>query len=585
MSQETELIKERLNVVEIVGDYVQLKQVGRHFKGLCPFHQEKTPSFIVSPDKGIWHCFGCQAGGDIFSFIQQSEGLDFPAALTMLAERAGVAVKAGVPARYDPRARQFELHGLAARFYHELLMNQPVGRKAKEYLHGRGVHDETMELFAIGYAPQQWNSVQLFLQSKGFSDREMIDSGLVGKSPRGKLYDRFRGRIMFPIHDLQGRVVAFGGRITPWHATGEEGKYINSPETAIYSKRRVVYNLHRAKHSLHQQPCVVVEGYMDVAMLVQAGVDNVVASSGTAFTSEHVALLQRYTSTLHFAFDADAAGVKAAQAATREASMAGLRVATVLFPSGKDPADVVQENPDRVRAYLDSPTSLVKVLLQRLQETKEGLDREQVLENIVPLVQQTANTVQQGEMIQAIAATLHVPEAAVVARVTKSVPPAPLSSAPLKEPGAAEQDVLLSADQLLLGLVILDSQVRQAVWPQWEEAFFATEQTRALWQALVEQQSQAHFLTSGADGIIDAVPESVRPLAEGLRHVTEEYIAHISTTRLVEAKILVRSLKKHVASRRLRVLRDRLADLSGEERAAALREFQTILKELSTTLS
>lgn len=585
MSAETEAIKERINLAEVVGEYVQLKQMGHHFKGLCPFHQEKTPSFVVSPEKGIWHCFGCQKGGDVFSFVQEIEGLDFLAALKMLAERAGVTLaETGNQARYDPRARQFEIHELAARFYHELLINQAVGKKAKQYLAGRGVEEKTMVAFEIGYAPQQWDSLQKFLQKKSFSDREMIDAGLVGKSPRGKLYDRFRGRIMFPIYDIQGRVVAFGGRIVPWHATGEEGKYINSPETAIYSKRKVVYNLQRAKKSLHQQPCVVVEGYMDVVMLVQSGVDNVVASSGTAFSAEQIALLQRYTHALHFAFDADAAGVKAAQAATREALLSGVRVATVLFPSGKDPADVAQEGPERVRDYLATPRPLVEVLLRRLQEGQAGVEREEMLDAIIPLVQQTTNAVQQGEMIQTIAATLHIPESAVVTRVAEQVA-TPSVAAVGSTPAGGESEILISSEQLLLGLALVDPAARQFVAEHWSSDLFQQEDIRALWEALGGLHVQPAFLTQEVGELIDCLPENMRPLSEALRQVTTEYVTRLSTSPLSEAVILVRSLKKQDASRRLRTLRDSLTVLSGEERVAALREFQTILKELSITAS
>lgn len=580
MSQDTETIKERLDLAEIVGEYVQLKRVGGHFKGLCPFHQEKTPSFIVSPSKGIWHCFGCQRGGDHFSFIQEVEGLDFPGALKMLAERAGVTLQTQAPTRHDPRTRQFELLALAARFYHELLMNQAVGRGAKQYLRERGVKDETLTVFMIGYAPQQWDGVQQFLQTKGFADRELLDSGLVGRSQKGTLFDRFRGRIMFPIYDLQSRVVAFGGRITPWHATGEEGKYINSPETAIYSKRRVVYNLQRAKKSLHQRPGIVVEGYMDVVMMVQAGVENVVASSGTALTAEQIALLRRYTNILHFAFDGDAAGIGAAEAATREATKAGLRVGTILFPAGSDPADVTRSNPETLRQYLEKPTSLAQVLLRHLQETEGGAEREQVLTRIMPLVKQTTNAVQQGEMIQDIAATLHVPEAIVTAQVAaaSAEPVNPAEGPELSN----DEAVAVRPENLLLGLVILEPSVRAAAAAEWQESYFAAEPARAVWQAMRERAGERDFMTQSADDFIRALPEQVQAVAEALRRVAEEHAAHISNTPDAEARALLGNLKAASGAARLRTLRDRISQLSGGERQDALREFQAALKELST---
>jgi DNA primase len=296
MSQEVELIKERLNIADIVGEYVTLKRSGSYFKGLCPFHQEKTPSFIVSPDKGIWHCFGaCAEGGDVFSFVQKTEGLDFPAALKLLAERAGVKLseRRGAAARRNEskRERLFSLLELASRFYTEILLNQKAGTRAKEYLEKRGMAAATMRAFGVGYAPKSWDTLQNYLRKKGFSPQEMTAAGMAGTNAQGKLFDRFRGRIMFPITDVHGRVVAFGGRIVPWHETGEEGKYVNSPETELYSKRRTVYNLTRAKQHLKRQPCLVAEGYMDVIMMAQAGVEVVVGTCCTVLTDEIVSQL------------------------------------------------------------------------------------------------------------------------------------------------------------------------------------------------------------------------------------------------------------------------------------------------------
>ena len=276
MAGETDLVKERLDLADVIGEYVPLKRTGAHFKGLCPFHQEKTPSFIVSPEKGIWHCFGCGKGGDVFVFIQEIEGVAFPEALKQLAERAGVPIRRTSFAQgkesQSKKQRLFEVLGLAAKFYHAVLMQHEAGRRAQAYLAERGVREETMREFELGYAPMRWDTVQKFLQKKGFSVEEMIQAGLVGAGQGGKFYDRFRGRIMFPVTDVQGRIVAFGGRIVPWHATGEEGKYINSPETALYEKRKTVYNLSRAKAVLRGGGAgIVVEGYMDVVMLAQGG--------------------------------------------------------------------------------------------------------------------------------------------------------------------------------------------------------------------------------------------------------------------------------------------------------------------------
>ena len=366
MSTETEQIKERIDISDVVGEYVKLKRAGQSLKGLCPFHSEKTPSFIVTPSRGSWHCFGCNEGGDVFTFIQKIEGIEFPAALKMLAERAGITLpeRKGKMQADSRRQRLFDLLEAASHFYQEILMNLKAGTRAKEYLLDRGVFEHTMKEFGIGYAPHSWDALHTWLVKKGYSDDEIVASGLSGRKDQGGTFDRFRGRIMFPIRDVQGRVVAFGGRIVPWHETGNEGKYVNSPETALYEKRRVVYNLSRAKKVLRAtKHCIVVEGYMDVVMMVQAGVENVVATSGTAFTSDHVETLKRFTDTLHFAFDGDAAGWKATIAATQSALASGVHVETILLPDGVDPADLAKESSEKLQEALGSTRPLVDVLI------------------------------------------------------------------------------------------------------------------------------------------------------------------------------------------------------------------------------
>lgn len=579
MSQDTELIKERLDLAEVVGEYVQLKRNGRNFKGLCPFHQEKTPSFIVSPDKGIWHCFGCQSGGDVFSFIQEVEKIDFPTALKMLADRAGVEIKQGQAPQHDRRVRQFELLGMAARFYHELLTNQSVGKKSLIYLKDRGVQKKTIKEFEIGYAPQRWDSLQQFLQAREFSDREMIESGLVGKSERGKLYDRFRGRIMFPIYDLQGRVVAFGGRIVPWHVTGNEGKYINSPETNIYRKRQVVYNLQRAKKSLAHQPCIVVEGYMDVVMLVQAGVDNVVASSGTAFTSEQVQQIKRYTDTLHFAFDADSAGMNAAEHATQEAMTAGMRVGCLLFPEGTDPADMVRDNLSNVKSFLEKTMSITELMLQRLKQAGQE-DREKVLERILPFVQQVSNLVYQGEMIVQIAEILHIPESLVVDRL------ASLKRQPTLRQSEDDEEndlgIQLGPEHLLLGVLLVERQGRQKWWDKLKADLFVDHEAETFFDWWVNEAVKDEvILEGGADEIISRVPEELLSYAEGVRGMAEEHLAYAGVEAVRELKSLMVTVQVLYLKRQLKELQQQLDDPDLTDRQAALQNFRKTLVELS----
>lgn len=587
MSAETELIKERLDIAELVGEYVQLKQAGRHFKGLCPFHNEKTPSFVVSPDKGIYHCFGCGEGGDIFAFIQRVESIEFPDALRQLAERAGVTLPDTYSSTTDPRQRLFDMMALAAKFHHELLVGQKVGTKAQAYLAERGVRPETIIEFQLGYAPRQWDTAATYLRSKGYTDAELVASGLVNVNQQGKAYDRFRARIMFPINDVRGRVIAFGGRIVPWYATGNEGKYINSPETSIYSKRQVVYNLQRAKQTLRKhEPCLVVEGYLDVVMVHQAGHHNVVASSGTAFTVEQVTLLKRYTSTLHFAFDADTAGVAAAEAATQTSVQAGMRVATVVFPAGQDPADVAQDS-QQLAACLATPRPLVNLLLDRLQTT-DTLDRDQVLGRLLPLVKSVTNVVHQGEMVQQIASALHVPESLIVARLATAVVSPTVSVADTSPENPPAAGIEQSAQYILLGLLISEPDTRSYLWPVLRADTFSNDTAGQLFMALQQlAKDQPLFMQATADQVLMWLPKEQLTFAEALRSVAAEHISRLDehkqgvTGIQHEAMRMWQGILTTALTAKLTTLQQQLANTSITDQAPILREFQITMEELS----
>lgn len=471
MSLETEQIKERINIADVIGEHVKLKQAGQSMKGLCPFHAEKTPSFIVTPRRGSWHCFGCSEGGDVFSFVQKIEGIDFPTALKLLADRAGVKLPERRPQAESRRQRLFDLLDSTARFYHEILMNQKAGSRAKEYVASRGITEKTMEEFMIGYGLHAWDTLSNWLSAKGYAVEEMVAAGVVGKSEAGKLFDRFRGRVIFPVLDLQGRVVAFGGRIVPWHETGNEGKYVNSPETALYEKRRVVYNLSRAKKSLRGgQACIVVEGYMDVVMLVQAGIEHVVATSGTALTEDHVEILKRFTNTLHFAFDGDSAGWKATISATQSALANGMNVDTIILPDKKDPADIAKEHPETVQEVMKQTRPLMEVLVERIG-SGSGQERQQALDALIPLLRLVKNPIVQGGMVEQVARLLRTPEGQIITlvgqgEVVSYTPPA--SQAPLEN----TMEKGLSAEYQLLGMLLAYPELREGAFARIGDGFF-----------------------------------------------------------------------------------------------------------------
>ncbi len=351
---DTQRIKDRIDVVDLVGEYVQLSPAGTRHKGCCPFHNERTPSFMVSRERQSWHCFGCNKGGDIFSFIQEVEGMEFVEALKFLAQKAGIELETKASdINQNQKNRLTDIMRDAGYFYHNFLMQMEASKEAQAYLVGRGVSPETIIAWQIGFVPEQWELLTKYLLKKGHGIDDLITSGLTiqkdganMRSGRG-YYDRFRGRIMFPIHNLHGNIVGFTGRLLE-EKEGAGGKYVNTPQMPLYDKSRVIFGLSKAKQSIRQEGlAVVVEGQMDVISSHQAGIENVVASSGTALTEVHIGVLSRYTNTIAMAFDADEAGMKAAERGIDLAMEAGMQVKIISIPdgAGKDPDDCIRKDP------------------------------------------------------------------------------------------------------------------------------------------------------------------------------------------------------------------------------------------------
>ncbi|MDA1169140.1 MAG: DNA primase [bacterium] len=552
MSLETEKIKERINIADVIGEHVKLKAAGQSLKGLCPFHAEKTPSFIVTPRKASWHCFGCSLGGDVFSFVQQIEGIDFPAALKLLADRAGVKLPDRRPENESHRQRLFRLLASTAQLYHEILMNQKAGERAKQYMLERGVQEKTMQEFSIGYSPHAWDTVSTWLRKKGYTNEEMISAGVVGTSGAGKLFDRFRGRIIFPVLDLQARVIAFGGRIVPWHETGNEGKYVNSPETALYEKRRTVYNLSRAKKVLRGgNACVVVEGYMDVVMLVQSGVENVVATSGTALTEEHVELLKRFTNTLHFAFDGDSAGWKATINATQSALSTGMSVDTIVLPEGKDPADIAKESPQRIQEVLGHTKPLMEVLVSRIGAGTSS-EKEQALAALVPLLRLVKNPIMQGTMVEHLARLLRTPEAQIISLIGQNET--------VFTPPAFPEQLGLPAEHQLLGLLLAYPQLQAAYLASVREEFFVDQIAREVYNEMKRTDTSHGDIQEKYRSFCIALQSRVE---EGIKTSSFSPEQEIQTIiRLLERRLIVSQMKElQLQPRKFQVALEKLAKI------------------------
>lgn len=351
---DTQQIKDKIDVVELIGEYVQLKPAGVNHKGLCPFHREKSPSFMVTRERQGWHCFGCGKGGDIFTFVQEIEGMEFVEALRFLAQRAGIELTGRVrnEVEMNEKNRIKNINAKAVYFFHNVLTQMDVAKDARSYLEKRGLTTDTIEEWQVGFVPDQWDLLTKYLLSKGCAIEDIVASGLTIKkdnagagSGRG-YYDRFRGRIMFPIWDVQGDVVGFTGRILV-ETEMSGGKYVNTPQTPVFDKSRIVFALNKSRQAIKQAGySVLVEGQMDVIACHQAGIHNVVASSGTALTEEQVKMLERYAKTIRMAFDADEAGQNAAKRGIDIALEAGLEVKIIQIPegAGKDPDECIKKD-------------------------------------------------------------------------------------------------------------------------------------------------------------------------------------------------------------------------------------------------
>lgn len=383
-----EEVRQRADIVAIIGEVVPLQRAGKDYRALCPFHEERTPSFYVVPSKGFYTCFGCGASGDVFSFVRQKLGLDFTEAVRHVAERSGIDLRAldARGQREDPHRVLYEVNAFARDFYRRQLWEERAGEGARRYLEGRGIARETAERFALGYAPAEWRALRDAALRHGIDEALLLQVGLLKESERAQEpYDRFRDRVIFPIEDASGRVVAFGGRVI---GPVEEGvpKYLNSPEGPIYHKGSVLYGLSWAKVAIRREGAVlVVEGYMDLVSLAARGIENVVATLGTALTEEHARLLARYSSRAFLLYDSDAAGLRATFRAADVLLAAGVHPSVVTLPPDEDPDSLVRRGgADALRRHLADAVDVVDRKLQILEErgafgtiegTRDALDR------------------------------------------------------------------------------------------------------------------------------------------------------------------------------------------------------------------
>jgi len=451
MSSSVDQIKSKIDIVSLVSSYIKLEKAGGNFKGRCPFHNEKTPSFFVSPDRGSYYCFGCHVKGDIFTFVQEFEGLDFIGSLKVLAEKAGVELDQYSSTDKTEKNRLHEVLEMATIFFQNNLKgNSP----AETYLVDRGITDETVKNWRLGFSSLEWRDLFSYLSQKGVSEKNMLAVGLIKKKEgSASYYDVFRGRIMFPINDSSGRVVGFSGRIL---VTEENSpKYLNSPETTLFNKSEILFGLDKAKNSIKiKDYSILVEGQMDLIMLHQIGISNTVASSGTALTENQLKKLQRLSNRIIMAYDGDEAGFSASRRSSQIALSLGMDLKVATIQGGKDPADLAKDDPAFLKEVLKTSKHIIDFYVDGLIEkgfTGRNLGQE-VEKNVLPYVSMLASSIEQAHFIKSISQKMFIKEDALWDELKRATRDGPKKDDPVREMIPVQQRVN-QIEKKILGII------------------------------------------------------------------------------------------------------------------------------------
>lgn len=556
MNSPVQKIKERLSIEEVVSSYIKLEKAGVNWKAKCPFHSEKTASFFVSPARGSYYCFGCSAGGDIFTFVQGFEGLDFRGALKLLAGRAGVELpEYSSPAAREKASERERLERAmeeAAKFFEE---NLAKNSKALEYLKARGLNENTIKNFRLGYAELDWRTLHSHLLNKGFKEEEMEKAGLVKKTDKAvpgngqSFYDRFRSRIMFPISDSSGRVIAFSGRIFP--EDEKSAKYLNSPETLLFSKSSVLYGIDRAKDSIRKNNfSILVEGQMDLILSHQAGFRNTVASSGTALSEaedlrgdgvSNLGLVRRLSNNIVLSYDADEAGLRAAVRAGKIALSFGMDVKVAPLPQGVDPADLIsREGADAWRKTIKNSKHLVeflldKVLLESAEPRKAGRS---IKEKVLPLIASLESEIEKAHFLKLVSDRSGISLQALEVDL-KKIAIAVVSG--VQESELAEESKMFRKDHIrkrLLGIAFWQAGLPEPrVDPKEIFDKFALITGEKAEELMEKEKERKEDLIFEAEAFYQEEIELEKDVSELLRNLEEEYLRELLESKMRELRL------------------------------------------------
>jgi len=574
-------VKTRLNIVDIVGERVPLKKAGRNFKGLCPFHHEKTPSFMVSPERATFHCFGCGKGGSVIDFVMEYEHVDFVEALEQLAGRAGVVLtkRYGDSPEQKLKEKMYEVNRLASEFYQYMLMKHHLGEKALLYLKNRGISDKSIKTFGLGYSPNSWDALSLFLKKKKYDERILATAGLTIRGNRG-FYDRFRGRVMFTLRDHRGNVVGFSGRVLDPKV--KEAKYINTSETPVYSKSNVLYGLDVTKGAIAKSgEAILMEGELDLISSFQEGIGNVVAIKGSALTEGHVHLLKRFAKTLVFCLDSDVAGDAASRRGIDIAEREGLEMKAIVIPSGKDPDEAVREDPIGFKKAVSAAIPIYDFFLASIKkrfDMASATGKKRASEEILPLLFRITNSIVQGHYIKKTAEIMGVSQEYVDEEMRKIKPP--LGREQKQESDTPNQALSRQENIELYTLALLLQGKTKKLWEDLEKAIVISDVSHSPVQRILKafKQYNAENQDFSIQTFVRTLPSELLPI------VDQAYLWDMSSI-VDDEETYEEEWKKTVRQLHRTIIRKKIQDLNRENRIVEDPSVQERLSELTKELS
>lgn len=472
MNSDIEEIKNRLDIVDVLRDYIRLDKAGANYRALCPFHNEKSPSFMVSTERQRYHCFGCQKDGDIFTFVMEMDGLEFRDALKLLAEKAGVELKKGDPKFAAEKNKTLEILELATKFFEAQLWGQPGKAKIVPYLLERGLNAESIKEFRLGYAPDGWRNLLTFLTGRGFKEEEILKTGLIiKKDGTNQFYDRFRDRIIFPVADTNSKVVGYSARVAPG-GDESQAKYVNTPETEVYHKSRILYGINKAKNEMRQKDyALLVEGNMDVIASWQAGFRNTLAVSGTALTPEQIAIIKRYTDKIKMFFDMDSAGENATKKSIKLCFAQEMEVKVIKLPEGKDAAELAQKDPEELKKAVGAAKNAMDYFFENVfsKYDRQKVEHKKIItEELLDMIGNMASAIEQSHWLKELSQQLGVEESILTdmlkqATLKDRIANKSSASAPAKNDAYAPKGKIQTLMEDLVGLMLVSKDVWKSV--------------------------------------------------------------------------------------------------------------------------